>query len=240
MLNVELKKVALLLLLFSFTLVKAQEITIQGRAIDKSGVDCLYEAVAINQRTSLGVLAGPGGRFTIKALKTDTVLVSASGYTVKKICFRDSVNRREYKVTIRLDSLHVELKEVVVFPKKNLQEIHKEEKGLGDIRNTDVYKSANLLNPVSLLWERFNRLERSKRKVAELEDEELRRKILKDLLHLYVRYDIINMSNDEFDRFIDYLHLPDDFIKNSTDYDLVMAIKYRYEQYSKANAYYNK
>jgi len=212
-------------------------IVVKGNAVDSRGLGGLYQVIVINQRTSTGMLAEPNGHFTLNCLKTDTILVSASGFGVKKICFHDSALKNEFIVTVILDSIHYSLAEVKVYPTKRLRDVNEERKSLGDIPNTDVYKEADIQSPITLLWERFSRLEQSKRKVAQLEDEEKRREVLKELFQIYIRHDIINLNNSEFDNFIDYCNFTDEFIKNSTDYDLVMAIKYRYEQFEKAHDY---
>ncbi len=213
-------------------------ITVHGKAVNTQGMGGLYQVIVINQRTSTGLLADPNGHFTINALKTDTILVSASGYGVKKICFRDSLLQREYNVKIVLDSIHYSLAEVKVYPTKNLREIEDERHKLGDIPKTDKFQDINALSsPIEYLYERFSRLEQSKRKVAKLEDEEARRQVLKDLFHVYIRHDIINLTDAEFENFIDYCNFTDNFIKTATDYDLVMAIKTRYEQFESAHDY---
>lgn len=220
--------------------IKGQEnnVIISGSITDKTGKNCPGQAVLINQNTSEGIFAGDNCRFTISIGKNDTLLASASGFVVKRLCFRDSVYRTRYFVVIRLDSLRVELSQINVYPHHNLMEIRKEEEQLGKVPSTDTYPDANILSPVSLLYERFNRLEQSKRKVAELKDEDLKRQVLKDLFHLYIKYDIINLSSSEFDKFIDYCNLSDVAIKNSTDYDLVMYIKYKYALFENNNSYY--
>ncbi|HTB99249.1 MAG TPA: hypothetical protein VK705_01060 [Ferruginibacter sp.] len=235
----------ILLLLFTISgIVNAQpspagqSITIKGKAVSAKGLGGLYQVIVINQRTSEGLLADPNGNFKVISLKNDTILVSASGYGVRKICFHDSMDRTVYNVTIRLDSIHYSLAEVKIYPTKTLRDVNKERNALGEIPNTDINPDANpIFNPISYLYERFSRLERSKRKVAQLEDDEKRREVLKDLFHIYIRHDIIDLSDAEFEKFLDYCNFPDDFIKNSTDYDLVMAIKYRYEQFEKMHDY---
>jgi hypothetical protein len=216
----------------------AQSIVIKGRAVNSKGLGGLYQVIVINQRTSTGLLADPNGRFVMNALKTDTVLVSASGYGVKKICFLDSSYKKEYNIRVALDSIHYSLAEVKIYPTKNLRQVGEDRSTLGDIPNTDTYKDANGLNsPITDLYERFSRLEQSKRKVAQLEDDEKKRQILKDLFHIYIRHDIINLTDVEFDKFIDYCNFTDNFIRTATDYDLVMAIKTRYEQFEKMHDY---
>lgn len=213
-------------------------IIIHGKAVNSKGMDGLYQVIVINQRTSTGKLADPNGRFTISSLKTDTILVSASGYGVKKICFRDSLSRKEYNLTVHLDSIHYSLAEVKIYPTKNLRQVDEDRSKLGNVPNTDRYQDINAIgSPIEFLYERFSRLEQSKRKVAQLENEEARRQVLKDLFHIYIRHDIINLTDAEFEKFIDFCNFPDSFVKNATDYDLVMAIKTRYEQFEKSHDY---
>lgn len=198
----------------------------------------LYQVIVINQRTSAGLLAQPDGYFTVDCLQTDTLLVTASGFAVKKVCFRDSAVRKEFHITVKLDSIHYSLSEVKVYPTKSLRDVNNDRNTLGQIPNTDSYQDINAISsPISYLYERFSRIEQSKRKVAELEDEEKRRQVLKDLFHIYIRHDIISLSDDQFEKFIDFCNFTDDFIKNSTDYDLVMAIKYKYDQFEKLHDY---
>ena len=217
---------------------QTENITIHGKAVNSKGMGGLYQVIVINQRTSTGLLADPNGRFIINSRKTDTILVTASGYGVKKICYRDSAAKSEFNLTVSLDSMHYTLGVVKVYPTKNLREIEDERHKLGDIPKTDKYQDINAIgSPIEFLYERFSRLEQSKRKVAQLEDDEARRQVLKELFHIYIRHDIINLSDNEFESFIDYCNFPDSFIKNATDYDLVMAIKTRYEQFEKSHDY---
>jgi len=229
------------LILFSISTIvcsQSENITVTGNAVNSKGLGGLYQVIVINQRTSAGMLAEPNGYFSITCLKTDTILVSASGFGVKRISFKDSSSaKKDFTVTVRLDSIHYTLAEVTIYPHKNLREVNEDRSTLGEKPNTDTYKETDIMSPITYLYERFSRIEQSKRKVAELEDEEKRRQVLKDLFHIYIQHDIINLSDDQFEKFIDYCDFTDDFIKNSTDYDLVMAIKYKYSQFEKLSDY---
>jgi hypothetical protein len=229
-----------LILVSIASLAKGQSatITVKGNAVNSQGLGGLYQVIVINQRTSSGMLAEPNGSFSFNCLKTDTILVSASGFGVKKICFLDSAFKAQYKITVMLDSIHYSLAEVKVYPHKNLREVNDERSTLGDIQKTDKYQDINAIgSPIEYLYERFSRIEQSKRKVAQLEDDEKRRDVLKELFHIYIQHDIINLSDDDFEKFIDFCNFTDNFIKTSTDYDLVMAIKEKYEQFEKKDDY---
>lgn len=218
-------------------------ITVRGNVVGKEQNDYLYRVMVINKRTNTGTFANSDASFLVNALKSDTILFSASGYTIKKICFSDSVYKQQYNITVRLQKINYNLKGIDIYPVKSLDEIDIEIRKLGvkgPKKPTD-YVSFNAngaaFSPITYLYERFSRFERSKRKVAELENEDRRREALRDLFRIYIKYDIIHLSNEDFDEFIGYCNLSDDFIKNASRYDLVMAIKVRYQQFEKSKAH---
>ena len=120
------------------------------------------------------------------------------------------------------------LKQVTVYGTKTPDVIRKEIDSLG-VRNTDDYKSYNSLgSPITALYERFSKREQDKRKVAELENEDRKKEVLRDLLVLYVSYDIVNLTDAEFTEFLNGLYVPDEVLKNYNDYDLGEFIKKQY------------
>jgi hypothetical protein len=68
--------------------------------------------------------------------------------------------------------------------------------------------------------------------VAELRNEDRKRALLKELLTKYVEYDIINLSNDSFDDFIDYCAVPDEVIRGMSQYEFLMYVQRKYELYT--------
>lgn len=209
-----------------------QVFMVSGKALDRNGHSSLVHTMVVNQRSGMGSFANSDGSFTVSMERNDTLLITARDYQIKKICFRDSLPKSSYRILVHLDSLHYQLNEVTIHPAPTLREIDRDIKNLG-VENTDTYKNADLESPITMLYERFSRIERSKRNVAQMEDDDARRQALKNLFHLYIKYDIINLSDKDFDDFIDYLHITDEFMQRSTDYELVMYIKEHYEGYMK-------
>jgi hypothetical protein len=234
-----------LYILFSFSaglcIAQGGDITINGHAVDRNGNSTLVNVMVVNQHSGTGLFANTMGMFMITAQRSDTIMITARDCAVKKICFRDSVNKDKYNVLVKLDTIRFELNDVYIHPAATLPEIHKSIDNLG-VKQTNTYKTVDISSPITALYERFSKLERSKRKVAEMEDNDARRQVLKDLFHLYIKYDIINLSDNDFDNFLDYCNFSDEFIKQASDYELVMAVKQRYQQFSRKNGsdYYNK
>src|SRR6218665_149859 len=232
-------------LLFSFLLLpliqQAQTfVTINGRAFDKENSALpLPKLMIINKRTNHGSFADAEGKFSISAYQTDTLVFSVVGFSTKKVCLKDSVIKKQYYIEVELQKLHYTLKEVSVFATRSLKEIDKDIARLDSNRRRQSFQDINALeSPITYLYERFSKFGKSKQKVLEWENEDLKRDILKDLFRLYVKNDIIDLSEEEFESFITYCNLSEEFIKQASQFELVMAIKGKYEAFAQNKDYY--
>jgi hypothetical protein len=187
----------------------------------------------INKRTNVGTFSDNEGKFIIKALQTDTIVLSSLGYKIKKICMKDSLIQNSYDLTITLEKIYFTLKEVTIYPVRSLNEIDKDRNKVGTKKTISVQGIDAIQSPITYLYERFSKFGKSKQKVAAWENEDLKRDLLKELFRLYIQYDIIDLSDSEFDAFIKYLNFSDDFIRSATQLELVLAIKGKYENFKR-------
>jgi hypothetical protein len=208
-------------------------VTISGQAYDRESKLPLPKLMIINKRTGVGVFADSESKFSISAKQTDTLIFSAIGFKMKKICLRDSTEKNNFYIVIPLERPYYTLKEVSVFAPRTLNEIDKDISGLDSVRsyNRNFHDINGLESPITYLYERFSKFARSKQKVAMWENEDLKRSILKDLFRIYIKHDIIDLNEEEFDAFINYCNLSESFIKNATQFELVMAIKGKYASF---------
>jgi hypothetical protein len=89
-----------------------------------------------------------------------------------------------------------------------------------------------LESPITALYQAFSKKEQNKRWIQEQKYKDDQRRVVKELLRLYVAFDIINMTEDDFDDFIQFLNMDDDFLKTSSEMELILFIKDKYEHYS--------
>lgn len=208
-----------------------QEITIEGQVTTKD-VSALYSLMIVNKRTNLGLFGNPDGSFVVEALQSDTILIGAVGFATFQLTFKDSVPKERYKITITLQPLQFQLKQVEVTATRSLEEIEEEIKELG--YNENDYRVSGIeafKSPITFLYQEFSRRERSKRKAIELENESRRRDLMRELLAKYVHYDIIQLKDEQFDSFIDFCQITDSFLQNTQQYDFIMYIKMRYSMF---------
>jgi len=228
-------------LLLSDTFLKAQEtISLQGRVQDAQYSDLYLENIMIiNLRTQQGIFAGNNNLFSVTIQRTDTLIISATGYGLKKICFKDSTSTSRKIFTILMKRLSVQLKEVTIFQQREWQAIENDLQGLGykesdyKLTGVDAWQS-----PITALYQAFSKRERSKRKVAVLMNDDLRNALLKEIIHIYIKNKMIEMPEADIDGFITFLGITDETLKTFTQYELAVFIKDRSGYYN--NYYYQR
>ena len=224
---------ALAFLLCSTSAFAQDSVTILGKVSSSSNDRGFYDLMIVNKRSRAGVFGNPDGTFTVSALRTDTLLVGSVGHRTAVITMADSVAKQEYHVTVRLLPLQVQLAEVEIISQRTLQEIQRDIEKLGyRERDFRISQVDALQSPITFLYQEFSRRERSKRLVAQMRNEDRKRELLRELLHQYVAFDIINLNDEAFDDFIEFCSVPDEVIKGLTQYDFILYVKKRYEMYA--------
>jgi hypothetical protein len=124
---------------------------------------------------------------------------------------------------------------VIIRPLKSLQQI-KEERAALALRETKLVSGINVLeSPITAIYQAFSKKEQNKKWIAAQEYKDDQRKVVKELLRLYVSFDIINLSEDEFDDFISFMNLDTDFLKTATEMELILFIKDKYDHFQRFN-----
>jgi hypothetical protein len=209
---------------------KCDKTLVTGRVIDTLNNQQFFNLMIVNKSTGRGVFGLPDGTFNVYALKGDSIVLSTKNYTsIGFLVKSDSVcqMKMNYLLTSKIHNLN----EVIIKPLKSIQQIKEERMGLS-MRETKTTSGVDAFNsPVTFLYERFSQKEKAKQKVAEMKHEDNKKKVLKELLQVYVVYDIIELSDDQFDDFISFLNISEDFLKTSSDLELIIFMKDKLEHF---------
>ncbi len=229
-----MRTILLVIFIILSNLIFAQqnEIQVNAKIVDENNNPVPFADIAF-RRLQLGFSASKEGFFTTKMLQSDSLLILKKGHVPTKLTFKDSVFRTEYSVVLILPRTPLELTEVQISAIRTHQQIRQEINKLY-VKNTDLNPDARpFTNPLSYLYELLSKREKEKRFASQLETEEAKRIVLKDLFRLYNNYNIIDLDEDEYDRFISYLNMPYSFLQQTSDYDLAVNIKRMFAGYSK-------
>lgn len=206
-------------------------IVVKGKVTDQAGRP-KSDLLIINDRINAGTFGNANGSFSVYAHKHDTLIFGAFGYGSVKVCFADSTIKETYTFECALSPLHVQLASAEVLAPRDLDAIQRDIDKLGfhesDYRTSGVDA---LQSPITFLYEQFSRREQSRRKAIELQNDDNRRELLKELFVKYVDYEIIALEPGEFDDFITFIGVTDDFLQAATQYDFLLFVKKRYQDY---------
>lgn len=221
------------LLFFSLAALAQEEVTVKGMVVGGDGEHTFYDLMIVNRRTRVGIFAKVDGSFHVRAHREDTLLIGAGGYVTRTLPLGEYTNEELLDLRISLRPWVVDLQPVAILPQRTLQQIKDDIDRLGydpkSYRETGVDA---LTSPITALYQAFSRRERSKREVAQLENQDRMRELLRELLQMYVDYGIINLSDESFDDFIDFCNVPEATLKNLSQYDFLVYVKKKYQLYT--------
>lgn len=186
--------------------------------------------MVINRSTGQGVFGQPNGSFSVYANNGDTISLSVRGYSnVNTVVIADS--NCQCKGQYYVEGKAQEVEQVYVRPLKTLEQI-KEERASLVMRETRMVTGIEVMqSPITALYQAFSKKEKTKRWIAEQEFKDDQVRIIKELLRTYVAYDVIDLSDEEFENFIAFLNIDEDFLKTASELELITFIQDKYEHY---------
>lgn len=213
-----------------FGQVPCEKVFIKGRVIDSLRPQSFYNLMVVNKTEGKGVFGQPNGSFFTYAKEQDNMVLSVKGYPQHKFTVIADSNC-QYQIDVFIERPPQVFDEVIIRPLKSLAKI-KEERASLALRETRMVQGVEVLqSPITALYQAFSRKEKNKRWIAEQEYKDNKARIVRELLSLYVAYDIIELERDEFDLFIQFLNINEDFLKTASEMDLVLFIKDKYEHF---------
>lgn len=219
-----------MLLLSSPTWAQCEQVLVSGKMIDTLRLQNFYNLMVVNKTTGRGVFGQPNGHFSVYASTGDLIALSTKGYPVYQFVVKPDENCQS-KVLAYIERLPQETPEVIVRPLKTLEQIKEERENLALRETRTVTGVSALQSPITFLYQAFSKKEQNKRWIAEQEYKDDQRRIVQELLRLYVAFDIIELSDTEFDAFITFLNIDEQFIKTASEMELILFIKDKYDHY---------
>lgn len=240
-----MKRELIVVFLMSFwmkTAAQAQQVTprevgcqgavvVYGTVTDDSG-RWIPSSMVVNRRSSAGEFVGSDGEFLLRACPGDTIVFGAVGYhTLEKVVqFQGDSMPKDLRWDIALRVLKVEVGAAEVLAPRTLQEIVRDIQALGYKEEDFRVSGINALqSPITFLYETFSREAQSRRKVAELENDDQRRELLQELFVKYVDFDIVALEPWEFDAFARFCDPGDALLKTWSQYEFILYVKQRYQ-----------
>lgn len=214
----------------SATAQDCDKVLFKGSVQDTIRPQGFYNLMVINRSTGQGVFGQPNGSFSVYVNDGDSISLSVKGYTTVNTTVKADENCQS-KQNFFIEGKAQEIEQVVVRPLKSLEEI-KEERASLVMRETRMVTGIEVMqSPITALYQAFSKKEKTKRWIAEQEYQDDQVRIIKELLRTYVAYDVINLTNEEFEDFIAFLNVDENFLKTASEMELITFIQDKFEHY---------
>jgi hypothetical protein len=230
--KMSLKNLLFGLILFTSSSLMSQceQVFVSGRVEDTMNRDMFYNLMVINKSTGRGIFGQPNGYFSVYVRPGDKIALSTKGYPVYEFIAKADGDCQTHIYAI-IERIPQEIEQVVVRPLKSLEQIKEERQALSQ-RETRLVSGINVLeSPITALYQAFSKKEQSKRWIAEQQYKDDQRRVVKELLRLYVAFEIIDLPESIFDDFITFLNIDENFIKTASEMELVLFIKDKYDHF---------
>lgn len=209
---------------------QCEQVLFKGRVQDTIRPQGFYNMMVVNRTTGKGIFGQPNGTFSVYVNNGDSITISVKGYGIIQYTVSSDANCQDTRYFF-IEGKAQEVAEVVVKPIKSLEQIREERESLA-LRETRMVTGLEVIqSPITALYQAFSKKERSKRTVAELQYLDDQREIVRQLLRTYVAYDVVELSEEEFDEFIYFLNINPDFLRTATEWELIEFIKGKYEHF---------
>lgn len=205
---------------------------LSGKIVDTLQPQNFYNLMVVNRTSGKGVFGTPDGGFNVYANNGDSITLSVKGYPMYGFRIQADSNCQQ-KIYAILERKIQEKEEVVVRPLKTLQQIKEERASLSMRESRTVTGIEVMQSPITALYERFSKREQSKQFVSQMEYKDNQIKVLKELLRLYVAFEIVDLDEEEFENFIGFLNVDENFLKTSSDLELITFIKDKFEHFQR-------
>lgn len=213
---------------------QCDKVLLMGKVEDTVGFQNFYNLMVVNKTTGKGVFGNPDGSFSVFVKDKDLIALSVRGYLPITFIVEGN-NDCQFKVHKYLELKTEDLQTVVITPLKTLEQIKQERQGLVMRETREVTGMQVLQSPITALYQTFSKKEQNKRWIAEQEFKDDQRRVVQELLRLYVAYDIVNLNDEEFDDFISFLNINSDFLQTATEMELITFVKDKFIHYKMIN-----
>jgi hypothetical protein len=213
---------------------QCEKVLFTGKVKDSLRPQAFYNLMIVNRSTGRGVFGQPNGAFSVYVSDGDSITLSVKDYPLYNLTIQADSNCQCRRV-IYIEGKPQEVTEVTVRPLKTLDQIKEEREALA-MRETRMVTGIEVMqSPITALYQAFSKVERNKRWIAEQEYKDNQRLVVKELLRLYVAYEIIELEEEEFDSFIAFLNINDNFLKTASEMELITYIKDKFEHFKLLN-----
>ncbi len=222
-----------------------------GKVLNEEAEPLSFTTIIIKDR-NLGTIASRNGDFRIRVKENEEIVFSSVGYFSKRyyVPAYDSLTEYSENIILRQDTILLDITEIYPWPatyeefKRKFVEFDEPENfvelNLPEIKVPPLthpgHIGITLPGPVTLLYNLFSRRAKRQRQYAALMEFEKTQQKLALRYNKEIIFRITGLTDDEeINKFMKYCNFTDEFIFNSLEYEIYLAIRNCYLSYVNSN-----
>ncbi|MEZ0608833.1 hypothetical protein ACAW74_09980 [Fibrella sp. WM1] len=228
--------VACLFLLTQLTALAQTPRFIIGKVFDQENGKGVNNATVINPRTQAIGRTNALGAFYLEVKPGDSVIVTSPSHGRAGLKWDGLTKEPQLAMKRQLSDDVVNLPTLTVRGKreaevrKELEQILREPEARKNLSVEEAFSLAQ--SPITLLYELFSKQARASRKAAVISQQHRKRMLANYRVELIAQR-ATDLQGEAIEQFRDYCNFNDDFVLQSSEYDLTFALLQRYKQYSR-------
>lgn len=228
--------VACLFLLTHLTALAQTPRFIIGKVLDQENGKGVNNATVINPRTQAIGRTNTLGAFYLEVKPGDSVIVTSPSHGRAALKWDGVTKEPQLAMKRQLSDDVVNLPTLTVRGKreaevrKELEQILREPEARKNLSIDEAFSLAQ--SPITLLYELFSKQARASRKAAVISQQHRKRMLANYRVELIAQR-ATDLQGEAIEQFRDYCNFNDDFVLQSSEYDLTFALLQRYKQYSR-------
>ncbi|MBE9469453.1 MAG: carboxypeptidase-like regulatory domain-containing protein [Bacteroidetes bacterium] len=247
--------ISILFIPFAFNYANAQTysdssfVKVSGIIVDSDSITPIPFVNIINKRTRTGTISDTNGFFKISILRTDTILFSSLSFEKKSFYISDTtsvsyffkiiMNNKNYKLAVvniyalskqsqfRYDFVHVNLPEHIKMKGRAIY--------IPGIPNYDGPRRAldetPLGGPISFFYSKFNKKEKSKRKLKQLLKKDEINRIINSKYNDKIVCELTGLKSDKLNEFIKFCDFDIQYLLKNNEYDIYIKIMQNFKEF---------
>lgn len=207
-----------------------------GKVLDQENGKGVNNVTVINPRTQAIGRTNTLGAFYLDVKPGDSVIVTSPSHGRAGLKWDGVTKEPQLVMKRQLSDDIVNLPTLTVRGKreaevrKELEQILREPEARKNLSVEEAFSLAQ--SPITLLYELFSKQARASRKAAVISQQHRKRMLANYRVELIAQR-ATDLQGESIEQFRDYCNFNDDFVLQSSEYDLTFALLQRYKQYSR-------
>jgi hypothetical protein len=208
------------------------------------------------KKSRIGTITDTSGHFILSAQMKDTIVFSIVGYDRNYLIINDSAKDNTKPVILFLNTKIYELKSVDIVALKKYKQLEYQIMNMKLKDDDYVYAQRNfpikpkdisyysrcgnsmfgvVVSPITALYDMFSKEGREKQKLYEIQKNDNLFDLIESKISCDKLAEILELSREDFNKFIDWNNFNYDFINSLNGYELVNLLKHRKYFYQNSN-----